>query len=589
MTITKSTNLDSRPIQINRNNYDSADDRIQNDSKKTVDYYPKFNLKTKSKQKVPLTLDGFNPYLVKTESQKEGSVTWNKTKISHASGPIPNNARKIQQSFLNPDAEYNENIISNWIPHMAVSVVDENSGRPLSASEANDRRLASSQKTNWIPNFFVNPMQDLDYMVIEALTRFTFIGPLMDALLKFLMGTGFRPELDLINPNKDAEKNEKEIQNNQDIIETLMQIDTQLNMDNELDLDTSFTDKIAALISVTNIFNRGALMFGYDKPIEVEGKSFKQIPSSLKFAHPRDLGIINVAPDTWRLRSVQWRNAYNMIPTKDMIYLWNPLISAKTRNSWWYGDSMIMPMLDASRVIRKNIGVNFPAMAETAWAGSYILAVRPQGTTLSEKQKEYGQIVGNMVTGAGNVLLEDPNDVAFHNVDFNPKVNEFKELTEVLIRYSVASTGLPHSMFYDESQSNRSTMLGKIQLATSTVINPMRQWISREISNQWYQRWFRLLAKNGVIKEEMLKKFKIKMVFNDLRIEEWFDKVEAVNEVDSRKELSDESYGELIGIENYKNKVVPDAQTTPGGSGKNKMTFGDSKNSFELKKKQREF
>ena len=581
MTIPLSINLDSRPIQTN---HTSADQRIQEKTK--VDYYPKFNLKTKSRQKVPLSIDGFNPYLITEEKEKQGSVTWNKTKISHVAGPIPNNARKINQSFLNPDAEYNDNIISNWIPHMAVSVVDENDGRPLSAAEANDRRLASSVKQQWIPHFFVNPMQDLDYMVIEALTRFTFIGPLMDALLKFLMGTGFRPELELINPSDDDDKNEKQVKENQDVIETLMQIDNQLNRDNELDLDTSFTDKIAALISVTNIFNRGALMFGYDKPIEVNGKSFKQIPSSLKFAHPRDLGIINVAPDTWRLRSVQWRNAYNMIPTRDMIYLWNPLISAKTRNSWWYGDSMIMPMLDASRVIRKNIGVNFPAMAETSWAGSYILAVRPEGQTLAEKQQEYTQVVGNMVTGAGNVMMEDPKNISFNNIDFNPKVNEFKELTEALIRYSVASTGLPHSMFYDESQSNRSTMLGKIQLATSTVINPMRQWISREISNQWYQRWFRLLAKNGQVKEELLKKFRIKMVFNDLKIAEWFDKVEAANEI--RGPLTDEAYGEQIGIENYKNKVDTSGRFPMGGGG-NTMKFGDGKNSFEIKKRNKEF
>ncbi len=429
-------------------------------------------------------------------------------------------------------------------------------------------------------------MQDLDYMVIEALTRFTFIGPLMDALLKFLMGTGFRPELELINPSDDDDKNEKQVQENQDIIETLIQVDNQLNQDDDLNLDTSFTEKIAALISVTNIFNRGALMFGYDRPIEIDDTKYKQIPSSLKFAHPRDLGIIDVSPGTWRLHSVQWRNAYFMVPTKDMIYLWNPLISAKTRNSWWYGDSMIM--LDASRVIRKNIGVNFPAMAETSWAGSYILAVRPQGTTLSDKQREYGQIVDNMVTGAGNILMEDPADISFNNIDFNPKVNEFKELTEALIRYSVASTGLPHSMFYDESQSNRSTMLGKIQLATSTVINPMRRWISREISNQWYQRRFRLIYKDSE-KKDLLKKFSIKMTFNDLRIEEWFDKVEAVNELDSRKQLTDEAYGELIGVENYKNKVNADADTIPGGSGKSKFNFGDEKNSFEIKKKNREF
>jgi len=68
----------------------------------------------------------------------------------------------------------------------------------------------------------------------------------------------------------------------------------------------------------------------------VNGRVYKEIPSSMKFAHPRDLGIIEVDPETWRLKSVQWRNAYYMVQAKDMIYLWNPLVSAKTRNSTFY-------------------------------------------------------------------------------------------------------------------------------------------------------------------------------------------------------------------------------------------------------------
>lgn len=126
-------------------------------------------------------------------------------------------------------------------------------------------------------------------------------------------------------------------------------------------------------------------------------------------------------------------------------------------------------------------------------------------------------------------------------------------------------------------------MLGKIQLATSTVINPMRQWIGREISNQWYQRWFRLIYKDK--KPELLKKFKIKMMFNDLKIAEWFDTVDAANEVDSRKQLTDEAYGELTKIDNYPNKVEAGAETIPGGGGKSKFSFGDDKgNGFEIKK-----
>ena len=543
---------------------------------------PKINLKRKSKQKAPLTFEGYTDYRLEKKPSKNPKLK-DDIKVSHASGPLLTSQQQIKSSFLNPDVQYDQDIVENWIPHMSYSVASSETGQPLSAAETVSLQ---QQNKNWIPHYFVNPMQDLDYLVIEAIARMTFVGPLFDALLKFIVGTGFRPELELTNPDKDENKNEKLIEKNQDIIDTLIGIDNQLSKDDSQDLDTSFIEKITAMISVTNIFNRGALMFGYEEEIKVNGKIYKEIPSSLKFAHPRDLGIIEADPGTWRLKSVQWRNAYYMVPAKDMIYLWNPLISAKTRNSWLYGDSMLLPMLDAARVIRKNIGVNFPAMAEATWAGMFILAVKPQGQTLTDKEKEYDQVVKNMVRGAPNILMEDPDDVKAFTVDFNPKVNEFKDLTEMLLRYCVASTGLPHSMFYDESTSNRSTMIGKIQMATSTVINPMRQWIGREISNQWYNRWFRLIYKD---KKDLLTKFRIKMVFDDLRIEEWFDKIEAVNELDSRKQLTDNAYGEMAGIENYTNKIEADAEVTPGGTGPGNFKFGDDKgNNFEIKK-QKEF
>jgi len=109
-------------------------------------------------------------------------------------------------------------------------------------------------------------------------------------------------------------------------------------------------------------------------------------------------------------------------------------------------------------------------MSEATWSGLFLMAIKPQGQDLAAKEAEYNQVVKNMVRGGPNVLLEDPDNVKFQNVDFNPKVKEFQELTEAMLRYCVASNGLPHSMFYDESTSNRATMIGKIQLATSTVI-----------------------------------------------------------------------------------------------------------------------
>lgn len=546
----------------------SVDSSTDQSSKKSS-----FVSKIKYRQEAPLTTRGFEPYSVKKETDAAGIE---RVTIAHAAGPIPGHTQ-IRQSFLAPDPMYDEEIVHNWVPHMSLSVADNDTGRPLSAAEIQTK----SSFGNWIPHYFMNPMQDLDYITIEALARFTFMGSLLNAVTKFIVGTGFKPELELINPSTNKDKDKKEIEQNQDIIDALVQIDGQLNKNDAEYIDVPFTEKISALIDTSNTFNRSALIFGYDTPIEIDGEKYKQIPSSLKFAHPRDLGIIDVDPGTWRLKAVQWRNAFYMVPARDMIYLWNPLISAKTRGSWLYGDSMIMPMLDASRVIRKNIGVNFPAMAEATWSGMFLMAVKPQGTSAAQKQQEYNDISKRMVRGGPNILMENPDDVKFQDVDFHPKVNEFKDLTEALIRYCVATTGMPHSMFYDESQSNRATMIGKIELATATVINPMRSWIGRSIADQWYQRWFRLICKQKN-KMDLYKKFRIKMTFSDLHIAQWFDKIDAVNSLDSRRALTDEAYGELAGIDNYKNKVEAGSEVVPGGAGKS-FKFGDGQNGFEIK------
>lgn len=539
--------------------------------------------RAKSGQKVPLTTKGFETIrYFRPKEEKDGK----KGSIHLAGGPLTKTMQeyRLAQSYVadNPEALYPDDVVYNWQPHMSLSVYDAQHRRALTAAEISERR-----QLKWVPHYFVNPMQDLDYLTIEALARFTIIGPIMEALAKFEFGNGFKPQLELINPSNDKDSDKKEIEAHQDIIDDLLAIDNQLSMpdtgETSAGIDVSFQDKIFSLINCTNIFNRSALIFDYNRPLEIRGKKYADIPDSVKFAHARDLGIIDVDPGSWRLKAVQWRNAFYMIPAKDMIYLWNPQISSKTRGSWLYGESMVSPMLDAARTIRKNIGVNFPAMAEVGYAGAPVIFVKPQGQTVADKEKEYGDLLSKYVRGAPNVFLKDPLETRVDNIDFNPRVNEFKDLTEALIKYCVACQQIPHSLFYDEDSSNRATMIGKIQLAIAVTVNPLRSVMGRMIANQWYQRWFTLLCRQRG-QTDLLKKFRVNMVFSDLHIEEWFDKIEAVNNLDSRKQLTDEAYGELAGIEQYKNKVEADALVTPGGSGGGKsFKFGDEKQGFEIK------
>jgi len=528
-------------------------------------------------KKSSLSTTGFDGII---EKVTDDTTKQTRFKVVHAGGPIKGKREKINYGITgygdSYGNDYDEELVELWTPHMKLSPVNSNTGIPLTASQVKSRQRKNPHVSF---NLAANPIQSLDYRAIQAMLRSTIGGPIFMALIKFIVGRGFRPELELINPGEDSVDNQKEIDSNKNIIHDLLSIDRQLSFDELGELDTSFTDKITGLILNACTYNRGALIFGYEKPVKVNGKYWAEIPSSIKPAHPTDLGIIKTNPTTRRLQAVQWRNVYEMVPTYDMIYLYNSVLAANTHNAEHYGDSMAISMIDALRVIRKNNGVNFSAMAEVAYAGSGLLTIRPQGNDESSKQEEYSAISRNMVPAAINVLVEKPEDVKFDSVDYHPQVDSFVNLNESLIKYCVACVNLPHSLFYDEAAANRATMIGKIQLTISTVINPMREWISRSICDQWYDRWFRLMYKDT----EIVKKFKIKMVFDDLHIEEWFDKIEAVNELDSRKQLTDKAYGELSGIENYTGKVETDAPVQPGGSSSNSFKFGDEKQGFEIK------
>ena len=58
---------------------------------------------------------------------------------------------------------------------------------------------------------------------------------------------------------------------------------------------------------------------------------------------------------------------------------------------------------------------------------------------------------------------------------------------------------------------------------------------------------------------------RVRLVFDDLHVEEWFDQVEAVLSIDARKQLKDSAFGELAGVEQYENKVEEGVETSPGG------------------------
>ena len=422
---------------------------------------------------------------------------------------------------------------------------------PETEKVLNDEQVNSARKNNTLKPIFYNPNQSLDYIVLEALTKNTILGPIVNTFTQFIIGTGFKPELDLINPTDDSKKDQEMLKKYQNVISELKEIEHDIENNNDL----SFNEYIAMLIDSTITFGRGAII--YDDFTKYKNK----IPTTLKFAHPRDLSITVFNPDSWRLDSVLWQyGGSQTVKADEMIYLFNPLVTAKYHNAWEYGGSMLLPMVDPSRTLRKIISVDFPAMAEATWAGMFILGIRPQGQTAQKKQDEYQAVVDGLVRGNPNILMENPEDLSFNTVDFAPKVNEFKNLAEFLITYCVSSLGLPNNISTDSS-SDRADARAKIQLVMAITIEPLRARLSRQINRQTYQKWFEILH------PELKDKVRIRFAWNNLQISEWYDRIASVLSLDGRRQLTDKAFGSLVELPDYLNYVDANAETNAGGVG----------------------
>ena len=432
----------------------------------------------------------------------------------------------------------------NHIPSLQLEYYDPNTEKPLT-----DKQVKSARAAGTLQPIFYNPNQSLDYIVIEGLCKNTIVGSIMNEFTQLIVGSKIHPEIELINPSGDSEKDQKQIEKHQDIIKELHAVENHINQNN----DITFVEFVSMLIDSTNTFGRAALI--YDSTTEYKG-----IPTTLKYAHPRDLSITVFHPDTWRLDSVLWfYGGQTPVKSDNLVYLWNPLVTAKYHNAWQYGGSMVLPMLEAAKTLRQIISVDFPAMAEATWSGMFFLTVRPQGSDEASKDTEYTKVVQNMVRGAPNVLLENPEDISFDSVDFSPKVDEFRDLTQFLIKYCMSTVGLPQS--FDESDSNRSASRTKLQFVTNTVIAPIRERFGRQICRQTYQKWFETLH------PDLTDEIRIKLVFDDLKISEWYDKIEAALEVDSRHKLKHTAFGKLADIPDYTQLIEPSAETHEGGQG----------------------
>ena len=518
------------------------------------------------------------PKLYPLSSTKSESETKKKPRPYHAVGVIPT-ADEVTDYNTGTFSKYSPDVIKTHIPQY--NVVPYNSPRsierkPLSAAQLNQKR-----DRKIFPKFFMNPYQDLDYMVLQDIYANSVAGRIIDRIMELVFSRGIKPVLKLRNPEEfgDEKKQQEEIEKDQEIIDNLLQIDEAVSdPDDEIDpfLDSTIATKFIALAKNAMVYGRSMIIKEFTKPIKLgDGNVIQGVPNILKVINPRDMGIVEIDQESWKLQSIQIRFTSQQLTPQEMIYLEhgsnNPVY-----NGLHYGYSAMQSMIGASRSLKQMIEVDFPTITKHVWSGSGSIVIKPQGTTEAEKQSELNNILSQWREGRWNGLMEDPANVAINTHDLQPKIADLVQLADFLIRHNIAQTGMPQAIFAQEKDSNRATLIGKLRLFMDGPAATIQEWITNAIGKQWYMPNFRAIYGRD---SELYEKYRIEAAFEPLKLESFQDNVDAVMKLNREVPLTAEAIGELLNIDEFADKVDPDL---PRGMGKGiNLTDGDG-NPFNM-------
>lgn len=431
--------------------------------------------------------------------------------------------------------------------------------KPMSAAMITSRQ---TKNPKFYPKFFMNPYQELDYMVLQDVYSNSIAGRIIDMKEQLKFGNGIKPVLKLRHPEKagDEEAQRKLLEKGQYIIDRLLMVDDAIgDPDDIIDpfLDTDLNTKFQALSKNSCVFGRSMIIKEFQKPVLLaDGSIVKGIPNILKVIHPRDMEMVEIDQATWKLKSIRLRFAAEQISTKNMIYIENGT-NNPVYNALHYGYSQMQSMIGASRSLKQMIEVDFPTITKHVWAGLGFMFLKPEGTTKAQKESELAAINSVVRAGRMNQVMKDPEEVRTDFMDFNPKINELVQLADFLIRYCIAQTGLPQALFAQEKDSNRSTLVQKVRLFMDGVLKNEQREFAKQIAKQWYMPNFKALY--GMDSKEW-GLYKVEADFDPLKLEAFDDSIEAVKQLNEAIPLKVEAMGELLGLDNFEDMVDPDMQ-----------------------------
>ena len=492
--------------------------------------------KIKQDLSIPLPHKAFDPKQLK-KMEREGVEKWEnaekivkKAEVKHGKNiqhksifALGSQARKAAQSIWGQvDADVSDYTLQNWTPQQSLVPVTRN-GRPYTAAQL---------KSKMAPVYFHNPHQGFEQIIFADIYQFTEIGPIIQELVGYLVGEKFAPKLKLKQKPKEGETELSIIDKYQYILDELEQVDEALGSTGDDGTDISFQEKMLMIVINTFVFNRAAGIYLYGNGLEITDKNGKlkrihNLPTGFIDQNPRDIGVIEVEPNTWKLKSVQFATVQNknsgFLPSSEIFYLWHALYSAPLHNARWYGTSLISFCLEEGRTLRQLTSRNFPAYGNILSTGNPLIQLDPNGVDVDERRAISNEMLQDFSGDGPTLIWYDMPGLAVHPLETKIPIAEMVEFRKSIREAAIIKARLPLSLFGSEKDTNRATLEMRVQLARRTL-KPQRQWLGRVISDQHYMRMFKKIYSDPKCIERQM--FEIETQFDDLQIDTAEDRME---------------------------------------------------------------
>jgi len=152
----------------------------------------------------------------KTVKKRNSSITNKKTilpkpKLYPLSSKKPEQQKRVSYpaaAIISTEQEanaYHQGMYSKFTPEQIKSHIPQYNVVPYSSPRSKDpkplsaARIENQRSKNILPRFFMNPYQDLDYMVLQDIYANSIGGRIIDRKEELKFGNGIRPVLKLRN------------------------------------------------------------------------------------------------------------------------------------------------------------------------------------------------------------------------------------------------------------------------------------------------------------------------------------------------------------------------------------------------------